>query len=297
MTPGLGLIHEFARVFHDQTIYARLAQRDFTSEFRTMADAANKTGVSLYTVDGSGLNPLEGFGAEDRYVPKAAASWASISNLQESLKYLSASTGALAVTGTNDVSEGLRLIRDDLFSYYSLGYSIVPEGEGTQHQIEVELPGHPDLDVRHREWFVERSPEAYIQDRMLSLLVQDFEDNAMGLRLAFGEPAPGEKRRWEVPLHVSCPAQSLTLVRQGGDYVGRVELFLGARDAEGRQSKPNRMEYEVRIPATMYDPAPDLRYGITIQLKVREQQHTVAVGLTDRVTLQTSYSRAMVEVP
>jgi hypothetical protein len=243
------------------------------------------------------LNPLEGFGAEDRYVPEAAASWASVSNLQESLKYMADTTGAIAVTGTNDVLAGLRLIGDDLFSYYSLGYAIVPRGEGTQHRIEVELPGHPDLDVRHREWFVERSPEAYIQDRMLSLLVQDFEDNALGLRLAFGEPEFGEKRRWEVPLHVSCPARNLTLARVDDDYVGQVELFLGARDARGRQTKPERMKYTVRIPAALYDPTPELRYGITIRLKVREQQHTVAVGLTDRTTLQTSYSRAMVEVP
>ncbi len=45
----------------------RVPQRSFQDQFHSLTAAANVEGVSFYTIDASGLNPLDGFGAEDRY--------------------------------------------------------------------------------------------------------------------------------------------------------------------------------------------------------------------------------------
>jgi len=298
MTPGLGLLHEFAEVFRDTTIYSSQTQWNFTADFTSLAKNANREDVSLYALDATGLGPLEGFGAEDRYVPKARASWVSRQNLQETLSYMADATSGVAVLNTNDVTEGLQLIQDDLFSYYSLGYMISASGEDTVHEIKVELPGYPKSKIRHRKWFVEKSLNTQVQERVLSLLVRDIgNDPVGGLQLSAGEPIGVGKGRWQVPIRVSIRLRDLAMTAEDDQHVGHVELFFGARDARGRESLPQRREYEVRIPSAQYEPTRDQRYRIDIPLLVRKERHTVAVGVLDLVTNQASYGRAEVTAP
>ncbi|MCK5375898.1 MAG: VWA domain-containing protein [Acidobacteria bacterium] len=297
MTPGVGLMVEFATTFQDFTIFTRIPQRNHAEGFRSLANAANRGGVSLYAIDASGLNPLEGFGADDRFVPAAAASWATMRNLQEPLKYMADATGGVAVLNTNDVTAGLRLIRDDLFSYYSLGYRISSNGEDTVHRLEVELPGHPDYDIRYRKWLVEKSLETTVREQVLQTLITDVGHNPMDLRLTVGDPAPVSGKRWKVPFWVSIPINSLAMEAEAGDLVGHVELFFGVRDVRGHESPTQRRQYEVRIPAAQFALDPEQRCGIMVELLFKEQQHTVAVGLMDRGTRQTSYARTVVGVP
>jgi VWFA-related protein len=297
MTPGLGLMHEYALVFRDSSILSRRSQVDRTRDFQSLASAANGQEISLYTIDASGLNPLEGFGAEDRYAMDPTASSIGSKNFQDSLRYMADATGGLAVINTNDVSLGLAKISNDLFSYYSLGYTISTSGQDKVHRIKVELPGHPGHDLRYRQRFVEKSLETKVQDRVFSSLVVDFEDNPMGLELTTGEAAPAASNRWTVPLHLSFPIASLALVPEVDDYVGRVVLILGARDVEGRQSELQRQEHEIRVPAADYDVARDRRFGIDVRLLLEEERYRVAVGLMDRVTRQASYDRVALTVP
>jgi len=297
MTPGLGLMHEFAAVFRDSSIYARVAQRDYSQQFRSLANAANREGVRLYTIDASGLNPLDGFGGEDRYVPDAGASSVGMRNLQTPLTFLADETGGVAVLNTNDVTAGLQLIRDDIFSYYSLGYRISSNDEDTVHHIEVELPRHPDYDIRCRKWFVAKSLETKVRERVLQTLVRDLGHNPMDLRLTLGDPAPAGGKRWEIPLRLSFPVNSLILEAEAGDLVGQIELFFCVRDARGQGSPTQRREYEVRIPAAQFAPDRAQRYGISVQMLFKAQQNTVAVGLVDRVNRQTSYARTQVQFP
>ncbi len=297
MSPGIGLMHEYAAVFRDNSILVKQQQVNQLPNFHSLAAAANLDAVSLYTIDASGLNPLEGFGADDYRPPNAYASASTMKSYQDSLRYMADATGGLAVVNTNDVSAGLQSIRDDLFSYYSLGYTISASGEDRLHRIRVDLPNHPDYDLRYREWYVEKSQATQVQERVYSSLVLDFDDNPMGLRVAVGDPMPAARTRWHVPFHVSVPLRNVTLVPEAGDYVGRLELFLGARDSRGLESRPERMEHEIRIPATRYRASGNELYRIDIQLLVKEEQHRVGVGVMDHTTRQTSYARVDVAVP
>jgi VWFA-related protein len=137
MTPGIGLMHQYATTFHDTSILSRRSRVDRMSAYRSLGTAANAQDVRLYTIDASGLNPLEGFSAEDRYGMDPTASSIGMDDLQASLLYLAEATGGLAVVNTNDIGPGLGRIRDDLFSYYSLGYSLKSSGEDRVHEIKV----------------------------------------------------------------------------------------------------------------------------------------------------------------
>ncbi len=297
MTPGLGLMHEYAQVFRDSSILTRRSQVDRTRDFQSLSAAANGQEVSFYTIDASGLNPLDGFSAENRYSMDPTASSIGTKNFQDSLRYMADATGGLAVVNTNDVAPGLAMVRDDLFSYYSLGYTLSTSGQDRVHRIEVEMPGHSGYEVRYRRRFVEKSLETKVQDRVFSSLMVDFEDNPMGLTLETGSMAPAAGERWTVPLQVGFPLRSLALVPEGEEYVGRVVLFLGARDFDGRQSELQRQEHEVRVPASGYGAAQEQRFSIDLSLLLEQNSYRIAVGLMDRVTRQASYERLALTVP
>jgi VWFA-related protein len=298
MTPGLGLMHEYASTFHDTAFMGRRTATDRTQAFQSLTSTANGQDISFYTIDASGLNPLEGFGAESRYgVTDPTASSVGRRNYQDSLTYMARYTGGLAIVNTNDISAGLELVRDDLFSYYSLGYTISATGQDRVHRIEVELPGRSEYELRYRRRYVEKSRETQVQDRVFTSLMVDVDDNAMELSLSAGARAPASADRWTVPLHASFPLAKIALVPEGDDYVGRLVLFLGARDVDGRQSEMQRQEHEIRIASDQYETAREQRFGIDVQLLLREGQHRVAVGLMDQLTRQAAYERLVVTVP
>lgn len=297
MTPGIGLMHQYATTFHDNSILSRRSRVDRTRDYRSLTSTANGQEVTFYTVDASGLNALEGFSAEDRYGMDPTASSIGSRDLQNSLRYMADATGGLAIVNTNDISGGLTRIRDDLFNYYSIGYRIVASGQDRVHRIQVEVPGHKDYDVRFRQRFVEKSYETKIQDRVFSALMVDIDENPFDLELTAGEPAPASGKRWTVPLHLSFPLDRLTLLPVGKEYLATVTLFVGARNSEGQQSEIQRQEHQIRIPAADIDEARAKRFGIDQQLLLDEGSHRVSIGLMDTVSREASYAQANLTVP
>lgn len=297
MTPGLGLMQEYAAAFKDNSVMANRSILDKTRAFQELAAAANAQEVSLYTIDAEGLNPLDGGGAESAYDRDPISASSSSKNFKDSLDYMADVTGGIAIINTNDVAAGLERISEDLFSYYSLGYTLTAVDADRVHRLEVEVPGHQDYDLRYRRRFVEKSLETKIQDRVFTSLMVDFDDNPMALELTDEDPSPVSGSRWTVPLHISFPLDKVALLPVGEDYVGQVVLFIGAQDLKGRSSEMQRQEHEIRIPAGDYEEAVQRRFGIDVKLLLDEGQQRIAVGLMDQLTRRASYQRIVVTVP
>ncbi len=297
MTPGIGLMHQYAVTFNDNSILSRRSRVDRTRDFRSLTSTANGQEVTFYTVDASGLGTLEGFSAEDRYGMDPTAASIGSRDLQSSLRYMADATGGLAIVNTNDISAGLGRIRDDLFSYYSVGYAITSAGLDRVHRIEVELPGHKGYELRYRQRYVEKSLETKIQERVYSALMVDLTDNPMDLELTVGQPAPATGSRWTAPVHLSFPLDRVALMPVGEEYLATIVLFVGARDADGRQSEIQRQEHEIRIPAADIEAARGTRFGIDTQLLLDEGRHRISIGLMDSITRQASYEQMTLSVP
>jgi len=297
MTPGYGLMQEYASVFHDNSIMANRSIFDRTRAFQELAAAANAQEVSLYTIDAEGLDTLDGGSAESAYGRDPVGASVASKNFKDSLDYLADTTGGIAILNTNDPTAGLVRISEDLFSYYSLGYPLSSVDVDRVHRLEVEIPGHPDYDLRYRRRFVEKSLETQVQDRVFTSLMVEIDDNPMGLELANAEPSPVAGKRWTVPLHVTFPLDKVALLPVGEEYVGQVVLFIGAQDLEGRSSEMQRQEHEIRVPTVDYEEAVRQRFGIDVTLLLDEGQQRIAVGLMDQLTRRASYDRTVVTVP
>ncbi len=297
MTPGYGLMQEYAAVFKDNSIMANRSILDRTQAFHELAAAANAQEVSMYTIDAEGLDTLDGGSAESAYGRDPVSASTASKNFKDSLDYLADATGGIAIINTNDPTAGLVRISEDLFSYYSLGYKLSSLDVDRVHRLEVEIPGHPDYDLRYRRRFVEKSQETQVQDRVFTSLMVDVDDNPMDLELTDAEPSAVSGNRWTVPLHVTVPLDKVALLPVAEEYVGQVVLFIGAQDVKGRSSETQRQEHEIRIPAADYENAVRQRFGIDVTLLLEEGQQRVAVGLMDQLTRRASYARVVVTVP
>jgi len=290
VVPGKDLMYELAAINQQAPLLSLMAPYNRKRHFDSLASAANAQGMTFYTIDATGLDAASEISAENLSSADPTTPFIQMENLQQSLQIMAEKTGGLAIVNTNDFTKGLEKIKADLFTYYSLGYSISSSGGDKVHSIEVRVPGHPEYQLRHRRTFVEKSLESRVQDRVTTGLMFDVDDNPMQLQTTNGSPAPADQSRWIVPITVSFPMETIALIPEGDDYVGRVVLFVAARDTEGKQSDLQRQIHELRVPSADYKTRGHDRFVIELSLLMEAGSYKVVVGLMDQVTRQASYT-------
>jgi hypothetical protein len=274
-----------------------LARFNLRREYQSMISTANAQGVTIYTIDAEGNAPDAGISAERATASDPTAEMIGSMNYEEPLFYLAERTGGLAVVGSNDFAGGLEMVRQDLFSYYSVGYQISATGGDRVHRIEVKLPNHPNLELRYRQTFVEKSRQSQVQDTVMSALLFEIDENAMGVGASVGEPSPSHEGRWLLPLSVSVPTASIALLPQGESLAGEIVVFVALRGIDGHQSDLQLREQSIEIPRAEYESLADRDITVDLQLLVESGRYRVAVGLLDRVTRQASYEVLTTSTP
>jgi len=292
MIPGMELFYEASKGMNDSTILSRMFEYDRTRIYRQLAATANAQDVTLYTIDASGLS-LQGMGSAE-YATSSDPMMSSIgrNNFTDSLRFLSDETGGIAIFNTNDVGPKLELVTQDMFTYYSIGYPLQASGQDKVHRVKVKLrddPAFSDYELRYRARFVEKSLETRVQDRVVSSLAFEIDENPMGLNVEAGTPAAATNDRWLLPTHLSFPLNNVALLPEGDDFVARIVLFIAARDTEGKRSDLVRQMHEIRVPAASYEEARGKDFGIDTQLLMESGRYKIAIAVLDPLTRQVSY--------
>ncbi len=292
MIPGMELFYEASKSMNDSTILSRMFEFDRSRIYKQLAATANAQDVTLYTIDASGLS-LQGMGSAE-YATAADPMMSSIgrNNYTDSLRFLSDETGGIAIYNTNDIGPRLELVTQDMFTYYSIGYPLQATGQDKVHRVKVKLrddPAFSDYELRYRPRFVEKSLETRIQDRVVSSLVFEINENPMGLDVEAGIPTTATQDRWILPTHLSFPLNSVALLPEGDDFVARIVLFIAARDTDGKRSDLVRQMHEIRVPAASYEEARGKDFGIDTQLLMESGRYKIAIAILDPLTRQVSY--------
>jgi VWFA-related protein len=292
MIPGMELFYEASKGMNDSTILSRMFEFDRSRIYKQLAATANAQDVTLYTIDASGLS-LQGMGSAE-YATAADPMISSIgrTNYTDSLRYLADETGGRAIYNTNDIGPRLELISQDMFTYYSIGYPLQASGQDKVHRVKVKLrddPAFANYEIRYRSRFVEKSLETRVQDRVVSSLVFEIDENPIGLEVVAGTPAAATAGRWLLPAHLSFPLRNVALLPEGDDFVARIVLFIAARDTDGKKSDLVRQAHEIRVPANLYEDAQNKNFGIDTQLLMESGRYKVAIALLDPLTRQVSY--------
>jgi len=193
--PARDLITWYGDLYQKTSSLPMLARFNRRHVYESVASSANAQGVTFYAIDASGLGRSGSASAEHSRPVDPMATSIHLLNYQEPLLLLAEKTGGRAIVDSNDVTSLLEEMRDDFFTYYSLGYILSSSGSDTVHRIEVEVPAHPEYELVYRRTLVEKSLETQVQDRVVSGLLLALEDNPMKLEISAGEPEPATGER------------------------------------------------------------------------------------------------------
>jgi VWFA-related protein len=261
-------------------------------DLNKLAAHANANRVTLYTLQASGLrgtaSAAADLGPEDRLLQLPSIDFVKNANLRGSLTLLASETGGRAIFDANDVTPDLRRMKEELGSYYSLGYAPPHSGDGRVHRIEVKVR-QPGLQVRHRKSYRDKPAIERAVDRILAAVYHGFEDNPLEVELEIGTQTPAQGDRFLVPIKLRIPLFRLGISpRQDQSYQGKLRLLVSTRDGRGGVSPLRQVEVPLQIPPEqiLYAMGQFYEYELTLTLP-RGEQH-VAIGVRDESTTTTS---------
>lgn len=267
-------------------------QYSTVEDLNRLAAHANANRVTLYTLQATGLqgssSALAEYGPNERVLQLASLQFVQTTNLQNSLTLLASETGGKAILNANDVSPDLRRMKEDLSTYYSLGYVPDHAGDGREHRIEVKVR-KPGLQVRSRHSYRDKPAIERAVDRTLAAVYHGFEDNPLEVTLKLGEQIPQDGDRFQVPIKLRIPLFKLAILpQQDRSYRGSLRLLVSTRDERGGVSPIRQIHVPLDIPEQqiLYAMGQFYEYDLILVLP-RGEQH-VAITVRDESTTATS---------
>ncbi len=295
MVPGQDLYQAIQQRFADLSTLAEAQSRDHSRRFMSIIARANSNRISFYTIDASGLE-TRAMGAETRAISSPVVVGSAVSsvrarNLQSTLELMAERTGGRAILNTNDVSEGLERIAGDFSNYYSLGYRTPTTERGRYHRIEVRLKNPVNgWSLRHREGYRGKSLETEIADGIKAFLVHDYQTNPLGVTIEVGEAAsPDLNGFFDVAVRVRVPIGKIVLLPRPDFREGRLRLYFGALDEQGRDAPLQELPFELRIPESSVEIARQDEMVRVINATMRPGSHKLVVAVRDEIGDERSF--------
>jgi VWFA-related protein len=251
------------------------------AQIRSTVDSANRSNMSIYTVDSRGLVALPpGGNASQRSAGTAMFNGSAmmrqrtnLTSSQETLITLAHDTGGRAFTDSNDLSLAMKQARVDTHVYYVIGYfSSNPKEDGKYRKIRVEL-ARTDLKIEHRPGYFASKAFGQLnqQERDLQLqqamnLDRPFVDVPLILQADFFRK---DDNTVIVPVSLELDGDGLKFEQKGSNSEAKFEFVAQVTDSKGRVSGVARDAVQVRLPAEKAEKikAGGIFYSTGFQLK------------------------------
>jgi VWFA-related protein len=180
-------------------------------------------------------------------------------------------------------------------SYYSLAFQPEHFGDSKEHQIQVEVIGHPDYQLTYRKSYVDRPPEQREADRTRAALLTGQTENSLGVELVLDKPT--SKFRWGAEgMHVyrfnaelRIPYAHLTMLPRGSIAWGQIRVVVMATDPKGNQSELTHQKVPIEIPADKLEEAQQRGYfAYRFTLEIEGGARSLRVAVDDVLAHTTS---------
>lgn len=294
---GRDLLHELSRKDRSNTGQTMVMPYTLTRRYEALADKANSFDIAIHTIDASGADhgpQALGDGVDRR---SATAHRIARENRQAALRMLADKTGGSAIVNTDEFAAACDRLRDEMLTYYLLGFTFTGSATDRVHLIDVHLDVEQKHQLRYRRTLIEKSLPSRVQDQVTSALVRDVPGNDMGIAVSLGPWKQMTPEQWMLPVAVSVPVESVALMAQGDEYVGRVVVFFATRDLEGQRSDVVRTEHELRVPIPDYENRRRGAFDIQHRMLLGAGKHSVAAGVLDETTHRVSFDKITTASP
>ena len=288
-TAGFELYEAIREKYQETTTTLDQLDFDMNSRYTQVVQAANANGITIYTLDASGLTAEDMVSAENSGRKSVHLNDFMVrQNMQAPIRMMAEETGGLAAINSNDWKSSLDQVAADFSNFYSLGYRSARGAVDRPHKIEVVVK-RKGLAVRTRRSFVEKSVETRTAEAVVSSLTYPRADNPLKAGLSVGEPKPYDRENYLLPIRIAVPIAKLGMVPSGDQYEGQFFVYFVVLDASGKQSDLQVQRQQVRIPAKDFGQAQSKDFYYDAKLIVVPGGQKLSVGIRDSVSNLTSY--------
>ena len=279
-----------ARVTEKSLLNGARVSRSMTTKLDSVARQANANGVTLYMLDAADPSkdlmpdPSSTIGSAD-----PASAFTNYSGTLATFSAMAQMTGGVALTGTNNFDLALQTLSRDLNSYYSLGYRPAPRAKESDRSIIVKCK-RPGLTVRSRRSYVSKTGEEVISDQVLANIFHTSMKSELAVTITTGAGVR-ESGKVKLPIQVSIPASSLTMLPEGTNVVGGFDVYVAVADSFGGMSSVTKRQQLVRVPAVAEAGLRKQPLVFTAELLLRKGEHTLSVAVVDRLSNATGFAR------
>lgn len=267
------------------------------SQIRSTVDAANRSNMTVYTVDSRGLVALPPGGDASRGSAGGRAMFsgsavqrqtALLAASQETLTTLAHDTGGAVFQDTNDLGPVFAKVLDDTQMYYVLGYySTNKKEDGKFRKVRV-VVDRPGLKIQHRP--------GYFAAKQFTSLTRAERDRQLEEALAVDRPFSevpfilqadyfkGEGPAELVPLSIQLAGDGIQFEQKGDQRVAQFEFLAQVAEPKGRVAGVARDIVQVRLPV---EKAERIRSGqilYTTGFQLRPGEYRMKVLVRDNRT-------------
>lgn len=205
-------------------------------------NAAKRSNVAFYPIDARGLVASAPLGDASSAASRGTSMFSGVAqqglrdtfnDSQETLSTLAADTGGKLFVDDNDLALGMAKARDDISSYYILGYySSNPKMDGKYRRVQVKFTRQIDAKLDYRS--------GYFGQKEFRKFTETDKEDQLQQALMLGDPITdltldGEidyfrlaRERYFVPFSVKIPGSEIALAKSKGaastqfDFIGQV---------------------------------------------------------------------------
>jgi VWFA-related protein len=295
-SPGAELWRYVADKYRDSVGQNQsLFEFDRTTKYLSVVQAANASGVSIYTIDAQGLTVDSGVSAENRTQSQRIDTFLEKNNLQSMLSLMAEETGGEAILNKNDVTIALKNMEKDYTSYYSIGYRSVRSGLDRPHKVEVKLK-KKGLVVRARRSYLEKGVETKVREAVTSALYFPRDDNPLAVGVEIGKPVPADRENFAVPVIIRIPYSRLAMLPEGSKVRGRLVFYFVVIDSAGKLSELTTQPVPIDLDAKAFNAAARKDFVYDVKLIMIPGGQKLSLAVRDDITNQTSYLQKSVFV-
>ncbi|HEV7508192.1 MAG TPA: VWA domain-containing protein [Thermoanaerobaculia bacterium] len=258
---------------------------ELTKRFRDVTAHASRNRITIYPIEAYGSRTVRGTQLQEVLV----------SNRQNGLRFLAEDTGGRAMLNAADPKAALRLMAEDLSSYYSLGYTPERPGDEAEHKIEVKVKTR-GAQVRHRQWYRDTPTGEAVAERTLAVMRFGPEDNPLGASLEI-QAAKEQNGATLVPVRVKVPLAKLYLQSKDKSRTGRLRLYLVASTGGNTTPVKETKVVTVELPEAEAAAGSKREYVHDVGIPLQAGSWSIGVAVRDELAATTSYLRKDFTVP
>ena len=280
------------------------SQRDEFDTFKLRKevwDSANAAGVTIYPIFPEGADQVVFANVEeparrdaimipnrglvrrdnDRWqedAKKLARSGLTAMNETAAIDEVARQTGGVAGWGRTDIVRLMEAIRNDVTSYYSIGFR-AGEASGKPRRITI-TTRNPSYRVRARREYVPKSDSMRMKERVRTGLYAGVEKSTLPFEVTVGKISR-VRRRYHIPLQIRVPVKALTAIPAGNSHGGSFSIYAVAGGMLGVMSDVTEKSQPFSIKASDVEKAEKAVVAYDLEVISDARADRISVGVLD----------------